>query len=201
MNDKQKIVALVGLGLVALYLLKNMRDAQLRARPIGFNPLDPQTPSFTGANVGTGTNPLTSLLSSIGKVFSDLTAKGPGNAPAMGSTPSTTGAPSMPWTLGQSGSYIPPPPLNPNGGQTGSLPHIGDPNLAPWDYIAYQGAPSLAWTLPSGFDAVPAPPGAAGGGLPDLSWTMSPDALGFDPDYIPPPPAPSGRISIVGLET
>lgn len=209
MKDETKIVLLVALGLGALYVLMRERQQQLAAGgTVGSVPVSPTSPSFTGANIGAGTNPLSALISGISGIFSTLTAKGAGNAPAQGSTPATQGTLSMPWTLGQGttgAGYIPPPPMNPNASASGAVPQLGDPNFGAWDYLG-AGAPSMTWTLPPGFDAIPEPVGMAGGGVPDMSWTLDPVALGFDPNAIPSPsggasyPDNYPRISVTGLE-
>jgi len=204
MTDNKALVV-VGLAIGGLYLYMRARGRQYELAhamlPPGQLDTRPTTtnPSPLGMNPGGGTNPLTAILTGITSVFTKLASKGAGNAPASSSAPATVGISQLGWTLPPNANYIPPPPLNPSYGTAGAyLPNIGDPNFAQWEYLGNT-MEGQTWYMPGAYIGnVPFDAPSAGGGIPDLSWTLDQRSLGYDPDYIPPPPQ-SGGISIVGI--
>jgi len=142
-----KAVALVGVAVVAGYLLWRLNEAKGGAVTF-VNPFQPATylpgePSPAGSDGGGVTNPFSGFLQSIQQAF-----KAPGN---MTATPALIAAPGTPVNpIGPPGSMTKTaqpersPFLTP--GDDGYVENLGDPNFSTWNYLAST-PPDLAWGI------------------------------------------------------
>lgn len=165
MKDKELFLVLLVVG-GALYLL--MRKQQQMAGGFGAPSYGSglQPASTAGGATGIGTNPITLAFSTIEKGLTSLLGgRQAGNAPAT-ATRSASPPTSGPTTY--AGLLPPVAPVTPYPTST-AYPNIQDPN---------QGFLTGAMDIGSLLNA----------GVPQMDWTLDPSALGFDPNYIAPPP-------------
>jgi hypothetical protein len=164
MKDKELLLVLVIVG-GALYLLMRNRSAVGGAFGPSYGGGGQQPAPTAGGATGIGTNPITLAFSTIEKGLTALLGGArPGGAPAVATQPASMPT-SGPTTY--AGLLPPTAPLTPY--PTGiAYPTIQDPNN-PY---------SLPLDVGSLLDA----------GVPQMDWTLDPSTLGFDPNYIAPPP-------------
>ena len=164
MKDKELLLVLLVVG-GALYLLMRNRSSMAGGGDAGSFAVANRA-STAGGATGVGTNPITLAFSTIEKGLTSLIgAARPGKVTAIATQPASMPT-SGPTTY--AGSLPPTAPVTPY--PTGiAYPTIQDPNQA------FLGGAMDVTTL---LDA----------GVPQMDWTLDPSALGFDPNYIAPPP-------------
>jgi hypothetical protein len=163
MKDKELFLVLLVAG-AALYLLMRNRSS-LGAAPAGSFSVTNQA-STAGGATGIGTNPITLAFSTLEKGLTALIGSArPGKVTAI---PTQSASIPMSGPTTYAGSLPPVAPMTPY--PTGiAYPTIQDPN---------QGFLTPAQDIMTMFSA----------GVPQMDWTLDPSALGFDPNYIAPPP-------------